>query len=48
MEQVEEFKMDLSYKERLGIDREAIEFEWNNFPGFTSLQILQEIQRDLK
>ena len=47
MGQVEEFKMYPSYKELLGLDGEAIEFEWNIFPGFSSLQILQETQRDL-
>ena len=34
--------------ELLGIDGEAIEFECNIFPGFTSLQILQEVQNDLQ
>ena len=38
--------MSDSYGELLGIDGEAIEFEWNILPGFTSLQILQEIQDD--
>ena len=46
--QVEEFKMYPSYEELFGIDGEAIEFEWNIFPGISSLRILQEIQRDLK
>ena len=46
--QVEEFKMYPSNKELPGINGEAIEFEWNIFPGFLSLQILQEIQQDLK
>ena len=46
--QVEEFKRYPSYKELLGIDGQATEFGWNIFPGFSSLQILQEIQRDLK
>ena len=46
--QVEEFKMYPSYKELLGIDGEAIELELNIFPGFSSLQILQEIQGDMK
>ena len=36
-----------SYQEAVDIDGEAIEFEWKIFPGFTSWQILQEIQRDL-
>ena len=34
-----------SYQESVGIDGEAI--EWNIFPGFSSLAILQEIQKDL-
>ena len=46
--QVGEFKMSLSYKELLGIDGELIEFEWNMFPGFSSLQMLQEIWNDLR
>ena len=46
--QVEEFKMSHSYKELLGIDGEPIELEWNIFPKFASLQILQEIQNDLR
>ena len=46
--QVDEFKMSLSYKELLGIDGEAIESEWNILPGFSSLQILQTIQDDLR
>ena len=37
-----------SYKEWFGIDGEAIDFEWNILPGFSSLQILQEIQRVLE
>ena len=40
--------MSPSYKELLGIDGEAIELEWNIFPGSSSLQILQEIQNDLR
>ena len=31
----------------MGNDGEAIEFEWKNVPGFSSLSILQEIQKDL-
>ena len=37
-----------SYNELLGIDGEPIDFEWNILPGFLSLQILQEIQNDLR
>ena len=46
--QVEEFKMSPSYKELLGVDGEAIDFEWNVIPGFSTLQILQEIQDDVR
>ena len=46
--QVEEFSMSPFYKELLGIDFEAIEFEWNIFPGFPSLHILQKIQDDVR
>ena len=37
-----------SDKELTGIDGEPIESEWNIFPGFASLQILQEIQNNLQ
>ena len=40
--------MSASCGELLGIDGKAIEFEWNIFPGLTSLQILQKIQDDLR
>ena len=46
--QVEEFKMSASYKELLVIDEEPIEFEWNILTGFSSLQLLQKIQNDLR
>ena len=46
--QVEEFKMSASYKELLVFDGEPIEFEWNILPGFSSLQLLQKIQNDLR
>ena len=45
---MEEFKMYPSHKELFGSDGEAIEFEWHIFQVFSSLQILQEIQRDLE
>ena len=45
--QVEGLRMYSSYQEAVGIDGEAIGFEWTNFPGFSSLSILQEIQQDL-
>ena len=37
-----------SYRELLGIDGEPIEFEWNLFPGLTSLEILQKCLKDLQ
>ena len=40
--QVEEFNMSPSYKELLGIDGEVIEFEWDIFLGFSTLQIFQK------
>ena len=36
-----------SYQDAVEIDGEAIEFEEKNIPGFSSLSILQEIQKDL-
>ena len=30
----------------VGIDGDAIEFEWENFPAFSSLSILQEIRQE--
>ena len=33
-----------SCQDAVGIDGEAIEFEWKNSPGFSSLSILQKIQ----
>ena len=35
-------------QEFLGIDGEAIEFECHIFPGFTTMQILQQIENDLQ
>ena len=40
--------MSPSYKELPGIDGEPLEFEWNILTGFSSLQILQNIQHDLR
>ena len=31
-----------------GVDGEPFEFEWNIFPGLTSLEILQRNQKDLQ
>ena len=46
--QMEELKTPASYKEPPVIDGETIEFEWNFLPGFSSLQLLQKIQNDLR
>ena len=46
--QVADVQLSASCEETLGIDGEPVEFEWNIFPGFTSLQILQRIQNDLQ
>ena len=46
--QVERLSLYSSYQDVVRrIDGEAIELEWNIFPGFSSLAILQEIQKDL-
>ena len=34
--QVEGLKLYSSYHDAVGIDGEAVEFEWQNFPGFSS------------
>ena len=44
---VEDLKQSSSYQDAVGVDGEAIEFEWHNFPGFSSLSILEEIRREL-
>ena len=43
-----EGQVSASHKELTGIYGEPIEFEWNIFSGFTSLQILQEIRNNLQ
>ena len=41
------FQQSTESAEVSGIDGEAIEFEWNIFPGFTSIEILRHIHKDL-
>ena len=41
------FQQSTESAEVSGIDGEAIEFKWNLFPGFTSIEILRHIQKDL-
>ena len=45
--QVEGLGLCSSYQDAVGIGGEAIELEWKHVPGFSSLSILQEIQKDL-
>ena len=47
-ENQEQNQQSNSYRELQGIAGEPIEFEWNIFPGLTSLEILQKIQKDLQ
>ena len=47
-EQVEGLRLFSSYQDAVGIDGEAIEFEWTFFPRFSSLPIIEEIQQDLE
>ena len=43
-EKIDWFQNSLQCIELDRIDGEPMEFEWNNFPGFITLQILSEIQ----
>ena len=43
-EKIEWFQNSLQYRELDRIDGESMEFEWTIFQGFTTLQILAEIQ----
>ena len=47
-DQIREFQRSNEYAELYGIDGEPFEFEWNIFPGFTSIEIFRQIQKDLK
>ena len=38
------FKSSPEYRTLDRIDGEAMEFEWNIFPGFTTLQLVREVQ----
>ena len=39
------FKDSSQYRTLDTIDGEPMEFEWNIFPGFTTLQLVQEVQK---
>ena len=47
-DQFSDFQRSNEYAELYGIDGEPLEFEWNMFPGFTSIEIVRQIQKDLK
>ena len=47
-DQISVLQQNKEYAELPGIDGEPIEFEWNIFRGFTSMEILREIHKDLK
>ena len=44
-EQLSWFKSSPQYRSLDTIDGEPMEFEWNIFPGFTTLQLVQEDQK---
>ena len=46
-EQIQKFQQSNDYAELSGLDGEPIEFQWNVFPGFTSIEILRQIQREI-
>ena len=41
------FKSSLEYRDLDGIDDEPMEFEWNIFPGFNTLQLNQQVKSSL-
>ena len=43
-QRLERFKRSQEYKNLDRIDGEPMEFEWNIFPGFTTLQLSQEVK----
>ena len=47
-EQLSWFKDSPQYRTLDTIDGEPMEFEWNIFPGFTTLQLVQEVQQFMK
>ena len=44
-QQLDWFKDSSQYRTLDTIDGEPMEFEWNVFPGFTTLQLVQEVQK---
>ena len=46
-DRLEWFKSSPEYRSSDRIDGEPMEFEWNIFPGFNTLQLSQEVQVDV-
>ena len=44
---IQHVQQSKDYAELSGLDGEPMEFQWNVFPGFTSIEILRQIQRDV-
>ena len=44
-QQLDWFKDSSQYRTLDTIDGEPMEFEWNIFPGFTAMQLVQEVQK---
>ena len=44
-QQLDWFKDSSQYRTLDTIDGEPMEFEWNIFPGFTTMQLVQEVQK---
>ena len=44
-QQLDWFKDSSQYRKLDTNDREPMEFEWNMFPGFTTLQLVREVQK---
>ena len=46
--QIQDFQQSNQYVELLRIDGDSMEFEWNWFPGITSIEILRKVRGDLE
>ena len=44
-EKVTSFKSSSQYRTMDTIDGEPMEFEWNIFPGFSTLELVREVQK---
>ena len=48
IERIQYFQQSNEYAELFGFVGEPIQFEWNIFPGFTTIEILRQIQKHLE